>query len=337
MNKGFTAIFLAATMLLCFGCQNPSNSDSATATTYSVIYNGNGNTSGTAPTDSNKYESGKKVTVLANTLTKTAYSFTGWNTKADGSGDSYAPSTTFMMPANDVSLYAQWSALPTYNVAYDVNGGDASSAPVDNTGYLANTSAIVVTALPTRTDYLCIGWTLASDNSGTILKAGDSIAIASSNVTLYAVWSPKKFSMKLYDGSIENGVRFADSKPVDETMYRFTLVGYGSTTSGNYVLTNRDGTVYTGTFIRSKEPTSTTNRIGNVKTLSQYTFTLPNGDTVTVYYSVTTYKNGDPTYRTTNSTVISASTDSAKTLANGLLEQTGNSGGVSTLLEFAEF
>ncbi len=82
-----------------------------TSTTYTVTYNGNGNTSGTAPTDSNSpYNSGATVTVLGNTgsLTKTSKTFAGWNTKDDGTGTDYAASDTFTISANTV-LYAKWT------------------------------------------------------------------------------------------------------------------------------------------------------------------------------------------------------------------------------------
>ncbi|MBR4564982.1 MAG: InlB B-repeat-containing protein [Paludibacteraceae bacterium] len=81
------------------------------STTYSVIYDGNGKTSGSVPTDSNSpYEEGDEVTVLGNTgsLAKTGYTFTGWNTAADGSGTDYAAGATFSMGTANVTLYAQW-------------------------------------------------------------------------------------------------------------------------------------------------------------------------------------------------------------------------------------
>ena len=80
-----------------------------------VTYNGNTNTSGTAPTDSNNpYASGEEVTVLSKgTLRKTrdgiSLLFTGWNTAADGSGTDQAAGSTFAIGSTNVILYAQWS------------------------------------------------------------------------------------------------------------------------------------------------------------------------------------------------------------------------------------
>ena len=85
--------------------------DFAGATTYTVTYDGNGNTGGSVPTDENTYEEDEEVTVLGNTgnLVKTGYVFAGWNTAADGSGTDYAPAATFQMPASNTTLYAQWA------------------------------------------------------------------------------------------------------------------------------------------------------------------------------------------------------------------------------------
>jgi len=84
-------------------------------TAYTVTYNGNGSTGGAIPVDaSSPYASGATVTVKANTgtLIKSGYSFTGWNTLADGSGTTYAASgsATFSIAAN-TTLYAQWVAV----------------------------------------------------------------------------------------------------------------------------------------------------------------------------------------------------------------------------------
>jgi hypothetical protein len=66
---------------------------------YKFTYDGNGNTSGTVPTDANYYAIDDTVTCATNsgTLAKTGKTFDGWNTAADGSGTSYAVSAEFTM------------------------------------------------------------------------------------------------------------------------------------------------------------------------------------------------------------------------------------------------
>ena len=82
-----------------------------TPSTYTVTYDGNGNTSGDEPTDSNSpYTSGSSVTVLGKgTLVKENCVFAGWNTAANGSGTWYDPNASFSMGSSNVTLYAQWA------------------------------------------------------------------------------------------------------------------------------------------------------------------------------------------------------------------------------------
>lgn len=81
----------------------------ATCPALFVSYDANGATSGTAPSDGNNYEPNDDVTVLGQgTLTRTNYTFTGWNTESDGSGTPYDENDHFDMPDEDVYLYAEW-------------------------------------------------------------------------------------------------------------------------------------------------------------------------------------------------------------------------------------
>jgi len=78
---------------------------------YSVSYDGNTNTGGTSPVDSNRYLEGESVTVLGpSSLVKTGYSFAAWNTAADGSGTDYSVGSELIMPAENLDLYARWES-----------------------------------------------------------------------------------------------------------------------------------------------------------------------------------------------------------------------------------
>ena len=108
----------------------PASSGSVTLTfvgaTYTVTYDGNGATGGSVPTDLfGPYVDSRSVTVCddhrtngncdfpnEDRLTRTGYTFDGWNTAANGSGTSYAPTNTFAITGNTI-LYAQWKALPS--------------------------------------------------------------------------------------------------------------------------------------------------------------------------------------------------------------------------------
>ena len=90
--------------------------------TYSVKYNGNGSTSGSVSNSSHTYDVAKKLN--DNKYSKTGYQFTGWNTKADGSGTSYGDEQSVKnLTSTDggtVTLYAKWDKAPS------ITAGDRS-------------------------------------------------------------------------------------------------------------------------------------------------------------------------------------------------------------------
>ena len=70
-----------------------------------ITFNANGG-SGTVPSAISTYV-GVANTIPSNSLTRTGYTFNGWNTASDGSGTAYATGST-ITPSGDVTLYAQW-------------------------------------------------------------------------------------------------------------------------------------------------------------------------------------------------------------------------------------
>ena len=70
-----------------------------------ITFNANGG-SGTVPSAISTYV-GVANTIPSNSLTRTGYTFNGWNTASDGSGTAYATGST-ITPTGDVILYAQW-------------------------------------------------------------------------------------------------------------------------------------------------------------------------------------------------------------------------------------
>lgn len=76
---------------------------------YQLTYDLNGGIGGD-PQLSEDY-TGENIARLRGTddgITKAGYTFEGWNTEADGSGNSYEGGELFEMPAHDVTLYAMW-------------------------------------------------------------------------------------------------------------------------------------------------------------------------------------------------------------------------------------
>lgn len=146
---------------------------------YSVSYNANGGT-GTPSSQSKTY--GVSLTLSSTIPTRNGYNFLGWNTKADGSGTSYAKGAVYTENAS-VCLYAQWSRQ-TYTVSYNANGG--TGAPKSQIKIYGE-DLTLTSAEPSRNGYTFAGWNTKTDGSGTNYLAGSVYAIDES-LTLYAVW-----------------------------------------------------------------------------------------------------------------------------------------------------
>jgi uncharacterized repeat protein (TIGR02543 family) len=113
MKTKYLLLFFAMFLLMTPACGGGGGDGGGSSTsTYVVTYDGNGNTGGSVPADSNHYENGQTVTVLGNTgtLVKAGYIFAGWNTQANGSGTTYTAAQTFTIGTANVNLYALWTS-----------------------------------------------------------------------------------------------------------------------------------------------------------------------------------------------------------------------------------
>ncbi len=121
------------------------------------------------------------------TFTKSAYSFSGWNTAANGSGTRYLDGAAYPFTSS-VTLYAQWTLI-TYPVVFDGNGGSGSMSTIRGVG---------VTTLPantfTRSGYTYKGWALTPEVLSATYSNTGSVNVTAP-MTLYAVWSPDQHTI----------------------------------------------------------------------------------------------------------------------------------------------
>ncbi len=187
--------------------------------TYRVSYDGNGEESGAVPEDTGLYLQNETVTVQAKSdqLVKTGYAFDGWNTESDGSGTLYEAEDTYAMGSANITLYAQWSALPTYTITYNGNGNESGLVPVDSNTYLEDATVTIYgnSGALAKTGYLFAGWNTSADGSGKNLAPGLAIPMTDSNVTLYAKWVLAPRYSVLYDGNGND----SGLSPVDNNGY----------------------------------------------------------------------------------------------------------------------
>ena len=162
--------------------------------TFTVTYDGNTNSGGTAPVDSSSpYSTGSNVTISGvGTLVKTGYTFSGWNTSSNGSGTAYAASATLSNIQANVTLYAQWvvNAPTTFTVAYNGNTNSGGTAPVDGSSPYNAGSNVTILGVGTlvKSGYTFSGWNTSSNGSGTAYAASATLSNIQANVILYAQW-----------------------------------------------------------------------------------------------------------------------------------------------------
>ena len=88
------------------------------AATYTVLYSGNQNSSGSVPSNQSYIYGGTALTLSNNPspLARTNYLFGGWNTAPDGSGTTYAAGATNITFAQDTVLFAKWNINATLSI-----------------------------------------------------------------------------------------------------------------------------------------------------------------------------------------------------------------------------
>ena len=119
-----------------------------------VTFNANG---GTGDMARKKAFSDLSFTLSNNSFTRDGYTFKAWNTKADGSGTTYADGAEMTL-TSDLTLYAQWNS--------------------------STTTAAVTLPTPTRSGYSFQGWATSSSASNGVTGS----YTPTGNVTLYAIW-----------------------------------------------------------------------------------------------------------------------------------------------------
>jgi uncharacterized repeat protein (TIGR02543 family) len=165
-------------------CSTPGNSS---VLRFTISYNGNNNTSGTAPTNTavNTFTSTTLAT-NSGTLARTGYTFGGWNTRADGAGTTYTAGQTNFSPPGDVTLFALWNSTITYSA-----NGATGTVPtaITTTTDASRTFNLNSGSGLTRTGLSFAGWNTASNGSGTYYAGGASYA-STGTTTLFAIFRP---------------------------------------------------------------------------------------------------------------------------------------------------
>lgn len=174
-----------------------------------LIYNSNsGSTSQTRRTDGVVDQT---LTVIANPFTRSGYTFTGWNTQADGRGKAYAAGNGFRLvadaksnPVNTTVLYAQWR-INRVALKFDPNGGTGGYP--DITADAFTTVTIPADAKEPKVQwpgFRFTGWAMkpTPGNGDTILGPGKgTVAMPDQgSITVYAQWAPAMTTLPFTGG-----------------------------------------------------------------------------------------------------------------------------------------
>ena len=160
---------------------------------YEVFYDKNAEDATGSQSDPNKYLEDDEVTVLGKgTMEREGHTFDGWK---DDEGTSYEPDDTFDMPAEDVTLYAQWEPVgaggdpETYNVSYDGNENTGGAEPIDNNDYEEGDEVTVLgKGSLVKEGFKFIEWNTEADGSGDSYDQDDKFNMPADDLTLYAQW-----------------------------------------------------------------------------------------------------------------------------------------------------
>ena len=160
----------------------------------SVTFNANSGT-GTMSAQSTNVA----TNLTANSFTRSGYTFNNWNTAANGTGTAYANSASYAFTVN-VTLYAQWAALPitpdTYSVIYSGNGSTGGNVPIDGNTYAQGSSVTVLgSGSLSKTGSTFAGWNTAANGNGAAYAAAASFSMGSTAVTLYAKWTVNSYTV----------------------------------------------------------------------------------------------------------------------------------------------
>lgn len=154
------------------------------------------------------------VKTLDNPFDRPGYTFSGWNTQADGKGKAYDPGADCTLTANDKStpkntsvLYAQWT-INKVTLKFDPNGG-VGGYPSINTDAFGSVTIPKDAKEPkvTRPGFRFTGWSLKKtpDKDETLLTPGkDTVSMpAEGEVAVYAQWEPAMTTLPFTGGNAQ--------------------------------------------------------------------------------------------------------------------------------------
>lgn len=151
---------------------------------YPVAYDLNDSSASGSVPDQGAFTPGTPYTIAgpSNVTPPTGKTFSGWNSKSDGSGISYAVGSSYSTAAS-LALFAQYTSNPVVTF----NSNDGNSVSVYQT-VTSGSPAVLSSNTFSRSGFSFSGWNTAPDGSGVAYANSASVTISSS-LALYAQWA----------------------------------------------------------------------------------------------------------------------------------------------------
>jgi len=228
------------------------------------------------------------ATLHSNAFAKNGYTFSGWNTKADGTGTSYANSANYSISTSDVTLYAKWLSNATYNITFNANGGSGGTGPTAMNFGLPLTAPTV-----TRPGYVLTGWSPSVPST-----------VPSADTTYTAQWAANTYTVN-YNGNGSTSGSTANSSHTYDISSNLTTNGF-SKVGSSFLGWSTSSSATSPTYTNSQSVLNLTTNPNDVVTfyavwaINQYTVTFNStGGTAvtskTQAYNTSVTKPADPT------------------------------------------
>ena len=210
--------------------------------TYAVTFKANG---GSGAMDVQSITYGQSTALSSNVFSKTGYTFSSWNTKADGTGTGYANKEA-VLDLDDITLYAQWTPIK-YTVRFHINSGSTDSTVNQTMTYDKSASLKANTFV--NAPYSFESWNTKANGTGTSYAdkatVKNLVKTSGSVFHLYAQWDAPVTAITLAkgegtsDGSATAKYGGSSAVIVTPATGDLRLAGYYS---GNVLVINPDGT-----------------------------------------------------------------------------------------------
>ena len=195
------------------GVDNPGYFDSHDISKFTITFNANG---GNLNKNLKIVKNGNKIGALPTPEWDDYHEFEGWYIGID----SVIEIDENYIPESDITIYARWTTLPSYEIKFDNNGGGYLPNK-----YIAKGSALGTLPTPEKTDWIFDGWysDIALENSV------DESYVPDGDITLYAKWFKSIEGALILNPSIELNydnqqiqIEIANKEEIEDCIYSTT-------------------------------------------------------------------------------------------------------------------